>query len=98
MTDSTDLIASVFRHLASYEFSANFGKTPDGEDLMLDFRADILRHAEREECYRARLWEIEPYRIQPSFPQEDGEPSGLASDEFILTDRGHFLEADLNEF
>ena len=58
------------------------GSKGEGE---LRFRVEILRSREgRRTRFEARVWRLEFYRIQPSFPQRDGQPSDHPSDEQIM--------------
>jgi|SRR6266850_275896 len=55
---------------------------PDGTSL--DFRIEVLETMGEGGRFRARVWRREHFRIQSSFPQENGEPSDQPSDEEIL--------------
>jgi hypothetical protein len=62
---------------------------PDGDVIVL--RAEILR-VDRGK-FTARLWRVERFRVQPSFPQQDGTPSHLASDEALLVEEPGVLDS-----
>jgi hypothetical protein len=49
-------------------------------------RLEILEKVTQPGLFRARVWRIESYRLQSTFPQENGEPSHAPSDELILKD------------
>lgn len=49
----------------------------------IELRIEILRILATGR-FRARVFRFEFYRIQPTFPQAEGEPSVSASDEMIL--------------
>ena len=51
-----------------------------GDDLI--FRIEIMKDSFSGECH-ANLWRIEHYRIQPTFPQENGAPNIPNADEEI---------------
>lgn len=53
----------------------------DGDDLR--FRIEVLKRG-RPPVYSTRVWRLEFYRIQPTFPQHDGQPSHEPCDEEIL--------------
>ena len=50
----------------------------------LTLRLEIFEHLNESGVFSARLWRIEHYRIQPTFPQVDGMPAHQPSDELIL--------------
>ena len=56
---------------------------PSGdEDLTL--RVEIFESLDSPLHFSARVWRIESFRIQATFPQVDGVPAHAASDELIL--------------
>ncbi len=61
----------------------DFGPIPL-EDLSLTFRVDIYRTIGKRRQFFARVWRFEMFRIQPTFPQEEGKPSHHPSDETII--------------
>jgi hypothetical protein len=52
------------------------------DDLRL--RLEILEDLKHPGLYVFRLWRLEAFRIQSTFPQVSGEPSHPPSDEYIL--------------
>jgi hypothetical protein len=62
-------------------------------------RIDIYRDVEEEGHFRARIWLLETFRIQPTFPQnEAGEPQDTAADEEVLVEWTYNLEQDFESF
>ena len=54
---------------------------PDDElTLRLEFFQDLLG----PDLFSARIWRLEHYRLQSTFPQRDGVPEHCPSDEIIL--------------
>ena len=53
-------------------------------DDELELRVELFEALARPRHYMARLWRIERFRIQPTFPQLDHQPAHLPSDESIL--------------
>lgn len=84
----------ISRLVTSFELSVET-RADDADPINL--RADLFRD-DGASIYRARLWEIEPYRIQSTFPQEAGTPLHEPSDEFLLVERAHLLFDDVSEF
>jgi hypothetical protein len=60
-----------------------------GDDFR--FRIEILRASARKRQYQARVWRIETYRVQPTFPQKKGRPTDDPCDELLLV-RDHSLD------
>ncbi len=53
----------------------------EDDDIVL--RVELLQR-QGELVYRVRIWRIEFFRLQSTFPQENGEPRHAPSDEAIL--------------
>jgi hypothetical protein len=56
--------------------------TLEEDDVLL--RVDLLQKLASPQLYRVRIWRIEFYRLQSTFPQVGGEPQHPPSDEAIL--------------
>jgi len=54
------------------------------EDDELTLRVEIFEMISNPRHYSARIWRLEHYRIQATFPQVDGSPAHAPSDELIL--------------
>jgi hypothetical protein len=54
------------------------------DDDHLILRIEIFETISNPRHYSVRVWRLEHYRIQPTFPQLDGAPVHAPSDEFIL--------------
>jgi len=62
-------------------------------------RIELYREKEDESHYRARVWLLETFRIQPTFPQSDeGLPQDDAGDEDVLVEWSYNLGEDFNSF
>jgi hypothetical protein len=57
----------------------------------LKFRIEIIRDNLSGE-FSAILWRVENYRIQPTFPQQEGVPNSDFADEEILVRDSYTLE------
>ncbi len=62
-----------------------------GEGAALCFRIEILRDAKRR--FWAKVWRTESHRLQPTFPQQKGQPVAQRSDVEILFREDHALPA-----
>ncbi len=49
-------------------------------------RFEILRDTERQDFFRCRVWQLETFRIQSTFPQSGDGPSHQPSDHRILVE------------
>lgn len=54
-------------------------------DAQLRYRVEIYRSVEQGDCY-ARLFRLEYFRMQPTFPQEQGQPAHQPCDEWVLVE------------
>ena len=50
------------------------------------FRIELFRNTEKADHFRCHVWELEMFRLKPTFPQ-DGEPAHV-SDDVLMVDRG----------
>jgi hypothetical protein len=56
-----------------------------GDDFM-PTRIEIFQDTERTDFFRCRVWELERFRLTPTFPMEDGKPLHI-SDDVIQVER-----------
>ena len=82
----------LFELRSTHEVDLEFG------DDAFPTRVEILRSTVDPTIYRARIWQLEPYRIQSTFPQDDGRPAHDPSDEELLIERSCFAKPDLSTF
>jgi hypothetical protein len=62
-------------------------------------RVELYRDREDESRYRARVWLLETFRIQPTFPQsDDGIPQDDAGDEDLLVEWSYNLREEFGSF
>lgn len=54
----------------------------DDDELIL--RVEILQNLAEPNLFSARIWRLEHYRLQSTFPQRDGVPQHCPSDEVIM--------------
>jgi len=64
------------------------------ETLLL--RVEVFERIDGTGTFTARIWRLESYRLQSTFPQADGQPSHEPSDEVILKEFEGF-ESPLEE-
>ena len=52
------------------------------------FRIELFRNTEREDRFRCHAWELEMFRLSPTFPKgANGEPEHVC-DDVLMVDRG----------
>ena len=63
-------------------------------------RLELFQDISDAQRFRARIWRLELYRIQSTFPQNetDGQPSDHPSDESIFVDTGSWLSRRYEDF
>ena len=49
-------------------------------------RFEILRSIEQQDLFRCRVWQLEFFRLQSTFPQSDGQPAHEPSDHRVLVE------------
>lgn len=64
----------------------------------LEFRLEILQSRTKPARYRAALSRLESYRVQSTFPQQDGRPSDHPSDERVWVDWSAILRTNREGF
>jgi hypothetical protein len=66
-----------------------------GDDFRL--RVEIFQALDDPQYYRAEIWRVEAYRIQPTFPQDEaGRPAHETADESVLVGWGDLVDLDLD--
>lgn len=59
-----------------------------GDEYGWTTRIELFREVGRDTRYRCHVWELELFRLTPSFPRnEDGEPAHV-TDDTLLVERG----------
>jgi hypothetical protein len=80
----------VFELIRVFEFDMDLG-----EDSFYPTRVELYRAGKPDDLYRCRVWQVEHYRIQSTFPQaEDGTHLHEPSDEEILVEYSAYLRCD----
>jgi hypothetical protein len=60
-------------------------------------RVEVFQALDEPQCYRAEIWRVETYRMQPTFPQDEvGQPAHDTADENVLVGWGDLVDADLD--
>jgi hypothetical protein len=56
-------------------------------DVFIPTRIEIFQDTERTDFFRCRLWELELFRLTPTFPMEEGGKPLHISDDVIQVER-----------
>jgi hypothetical protein len=75
--------SSVFELVKTVELDIQF----DDEDAWTT-RIELLRDTEQLERYRCHVWELELFRLTPSFPRTEEDNPAHATDDTIMVERG----------
>ncbi|HEY9828496.1 MAG TPA: hypothetical protein V6D19_23905 [Stenomitos sp.] len=75
-------ILDVYQLELAIELDIKYGV----EDKSVSIRIKILKNLNKVGVYRSRVNRAELYRIQSTFPQKNGKPKHLPSDELIWVD------------
>ena len=51
-------------------------------------RIELLRDTERDNHYRCHVWELELFRLNPSFPRDEKDEPAHTTDDTIMVERG----------
>jgi len=57
-------------------------------EVTYKIRIELFRNTEQENHFRCHVWELEMFRLTPTFPMDEtGEPADI-SDDTVMVDRG----------
>ena len=57
-------------------------------DVAYKIRIELFRNTEKKDHYRCHVWELELFRLTPTFPMDEkGQPADI-SDDLVMVDRG----------
>lgn len=70
----------IFELVKTVEVDLQFG------DEMWPMRFEILRDTERKDHFRCRIWQLEFFTIQSTFPQSGGRPAHEPSDHRLIVE------------
>jgi hypothetical protein len=52
------------------------------------FRIELFRNTESADRFRCHVWELEMFRLKPTFPQNGANEPARVSDDVLMADRG----------
>ena len=88
-----NVTSPVFILVETYEFQVEIG-----EDEW-PTRVELFEAINKPNTYRARIWQTEFFRIQPTFSHDDkSDPKHEPSDEEIQIDQNSLLAGDFSQF
>jgi len=58
------------------------------DDNSRSVRIELLQGAEVKNHFRCHVWELELFRLTPTFPQDEDGQSAQISDDVLMVDRG----------
>lgn len=51
-------------------------------------RIELFRNTEKEGHFRCHAWELEMFRLVPTFPRDEGNEPAHSCDDVVMVDRG----------
>jgi len=60
----------------------------DFENDSWSIRIELFRDTENIEYYRCHVWELELFRLTPTFPNDDSDSPKEITDDILMVDRG----------
>src|SRR2546422_8904728 len=66
--------------------------TENGSNENLYFRVEIIKNLKKTQTISARVWRMEFYRLQPTFPQTEGTPQHEPCDELIFVEEASLVD------
>ncbi len=88
------LISPLFELVKTIEFDMEFAEG------RFSLKLELFQDVSDTRRFRARIWRLEMYRIQPTFPQKeaDSQPADDPSDETIFVDTTLWLAKNYEDF
>jgi hypothetical protein len=84
--------SAVFKCVRVIELDVQLGEGT------VTFRIELFQDTQRKRHYRARLWELELFRLRPTFPQDkSGRPKDIA-DDMLMAERSWSLSEEYEGF
>ena len=86
--------SNVLKLLGTYELDLNLGP-----ELAFPLRLEIFQDTERKNWFRAHIWELEHFNLQPTFPaRKRGKSLRYKATELLMLERGTQLAGDYEMF
>ena len=57
-------------------------------DGSLTFRIELFRNSEKPNRFRCHVWDLEMFRLKPTFPRDDNDQPRDTCDDILMVDRG----------
>ena len=76
------LTSSIFESVKIVELDLRFG------DDSWSIRIELLRDTEASDHFRCHVWELEMFRLTPTFPTDENDLPAHISDDILMVDRG----------
>ena len=76
------IMSPVYELGKTYELDVRLG------EVTYKIRVELLRNTEKADHFRCHVWELELFRLTPTFPMDEkGQPAAI-SDDTVMVDRG----------
>lgn len=77
-----NITSAVFELMRVLELDITLG------DDFIPTRIELFRDTERDDHFRCHIWELEHFRLNPTFPRDDSGGPAHISDDVIMVERG----------
>ncbi|MBA2646605.1 MAG: hypothetical protein H0U81_07390 [Pyrinomonadaceae bacterium] len=77
-----NITSAVFELVRVLELDITLG------DDFIPTRIELFRDTERDDYFRCHVWELEHFRLTPTFPQDGSGGPAHISDDVIMVERG----------
>lgn len=85
---------NVFKLVSVFELDLYLGP-----ELSFPLRVELFQDSEKCNWFRAHIWELEHFNLQPTFPvKRKGKPLRYKSSELLMLERGTQLKGDYDYF
>ena len=76
------IMSPIYELGKTYELDVRLG------EVTFKMRIELFRNTEKPDHFRCHVWELEMFRLTPTFPMdEEGQPADI-SDDMVMVDRG----------
>ena len=71
-----------------------------GPDLSFPLRIELFQDTERREWFRAHVWELEHFNLEPTFPVKSkiGKPKRYKATELLMLERSTQMKGNYGSF
>jgi len=76
------IMSPIYELGKTYELDVRLG------EVTFKMRIELFRNTEKPDHYRCHVWELEMFRLTPTFPMDESGQPAVISDDMVMVDRG----------